>query len=774
VASGQARDLPRRHGLISRAGVAVRGFAARRLAVHRLLRPRRHAASVGADVVGALPVRPPWTALTWMRLHATPSTMVGSTVDTRPGRVVRPPRRAGSTGRAAAMRRGERSAPGTQVHALPSTLAGRPTGTRPRAGAGAPPAGPGTAGPLAAAAPGGASGAAGPFGIGLLDGGLPGGRLFGPAGLATDSGTALAPALGGPASFSAFAGTAGSGTASLGRLGTGSIPSATVHHGQQVTGPIGAGTVHRGQSGVAAAARRQGPGASARAGLAAARALAGASGASTAGPAAGSGSAGSGFAAALPGHTGVAARGLASPVRSLATAPVAGPSVSAPVPAATLPVLGGSSAPIAAPDPSGAVSTTPPAASPIGAAAARTERTRTPRERWEAAVAARPLENPRPLPSAFHAMAREITGRAYTPRFTTGPATRQALAAAGALGATTGTVVHLPGAPTTAPSSMQVLAHELTHTRSPVRRPRFFLGGLTSHLDDDERGALAAGRRMLGGGIPTGPTVGSGLPSGLPVAPGGIPGGMPAGIPSSVPTSIPGGGSLPSLSSLPSLPGAGNLPSLPSMPSLPTAAGMASGVPGASALSGLSGLPGSAGAAARNAVDDSSAVGAGLVSQLPVGGGVGAVADMAQTTARQTVLAAMPGGQLPDFSGAAGDASAWAQNAQNAAGGLAGQTASAAGDAMGAASGMAGDASSWAQGAFGQAQVSAGGASAAGSSAPAGNAAVDGAAGQVQNVVGGAAGGAGAGVDPDKIVEMVEQRLLREIERRGGRWAGVF
>src|SRR6185436_18878474 len=172
-------------------------------------------------------------------------------------------------------------------------------------------------------------------------------------------------------------------------------------------------------------------------------------------------------------------------------------------------------------------------------AAQRAERTRTPRERWEAAVAARPLENPRPLPSAFHAMAREITGRAYTPRFTTGPATRQALAAAGALGATTGTVVHLPGAPTTAPSSMQVLTHELTHTRSPVRRPRFFLGGLTAHLDDDERGALAAGRSMLGG-IPTGPTVGSGLPSGLPVAPGG----MAGGIPSSIPTSMPGGGSL--------------------------------------------------------------------------------------------------------------------------------------------------------------------------------------------------------------------------------------
>ena len=46
--------------------------------------------------------------------------------------------------------------------------------------------------------------------------------------------------------------------------------------------------------------------------------------------------------------------------------------------------------------------------------------------------------------------------------------------------------------------------------------------------------------------------------------------------------------------------------------------------------------------------------------------------------------------------------------------------------------------------------------------------------GSLKTAIFGAAGGAGAGVDPDKIVEMVEQRLLREIERRGGRWAGVF
>ncbi|MFD0744928.1 DUF4157 domain-containing protein [Phytohabitans flavus] len=95
-------------------------------------------------------------------------------------------------------------------------------------------------------------------------------------------------------------------------------------------------------------------------------------------------------------------------------------------------------------------------------------------------MAARPLETPRPLPTAFHAMASAITGRARPPLFTTGPATRQALAAAGALGATTGTVVHLPAPPAHGPLASAVLAHELTHTRSPVRRPRFFLGGASS------------------------------------------------------------------------------------------------------------------------------------------------------------------------------------------------------------------------------------------------------------------------------------------------------
>jgi hypothetical protein len=33
---------------------------------------------------------------------------------------------------------------------------------------------------------------------------------------------------------------------------------------------------------------------------------------------------------------------------------------------------------------------------------------------------------------------------------------------------------------------------------------------------------------------------------------------------------------------------------------------------------------------------------------------------------------------------------------------------------------------------------------------------------------------AAAALDPDRVVELVQERLLREIERRGGRWVGVF
>jgi hypothetical protein len=49
-----------------------------------------------------------------------------------------------------------------------------------------------------------------------------------------------------------------------------------------------------------------------------------------------------------------------------------------------------------------------------------------------------------------------------------------------------------------------------------------------------------------------------------------------------------------------------------------------------------------------------------------------------------------------------------------------------------------------------------------------------GAVGGLVSPAGAAAGAVKNALDPDKVVEIVEQRLLREIERRGGRWAGVF
>jgi hypothetical protein len=332
-----------------------------------------------------------------------------------------------------------------------------------------------------------------------------------------------------------------------------------------------------------------------------------------------------------------------------ASRPAPGPDVHNPQPAAHLRVLGAATLPPGSePDPTGAVV--------LGPAAAPRPRPRTrpglngghgappvpvavsPRARWEAAVAARPLESPRPLPTALHAMASAITGRSRPPLFTTGPATRHALAAAGALGATTGTVVHLPAAPTPGPSVSAVLAHELTHTRSPVRRPRFFLGGASALLDDDERSALAAGGPL-----------------------------------------------------------------------------------------------GQARAAAG-------AAGAGIVDRLPVGGGLGAVGDVATRAARAAVLEATAGPLAGDVRDVAAGVTDPVAGAVSGASGLVQQAVDPAARAAETVSGAA---------AAGAAGVGAAG-------------------------VGGAAGAAKAALDPDKVVEIVEQRLLREIERRGGRWAGMF
>ena len=299
-------------------------------------------------------------------------------------------------------------------------------------------------------------------------------------------------------------------------------------------------------------------------------------------------------------------------------------------------------------------------------------------------------------------MAAAISGRSRPPLFTTGPNTRHALGQAGALGATTGSVIHLHAAPAPGPTVSAVLAHELTHTRSPVRRPRFFLGGgLGSLLDDDERSALAAGARSLAG---QGKQAASGLiGQGKQAASGLI--------------------------------GQGR--------------GAVDGVigQGRQMADGLIGQ-------GRNALAGAGETAAGIVDQLPVGG-LGGVGQMATQAARAAVLQATAGngllGQGQDLaSGALDTASGYMDQASGAVSGYMDQ-------ASGAVSGLADQASGYVDQAAG---------------------AVGGAVGQATSAVSGMAGGiAGAAqqaIDPDRVVEIVEQRLLREIERRGGRWAGVF
>lgn len=267
------------------------------------------------------------------------------------------------------------------------------------------------------------------------------------------------------------------------------------------------------------------------------------------------------------------------------------------------------------------------------------------------------------------------------PSYTTGPATRDALAQAGALGATTGSVVHLPGAPAAAMSAelTGVLAHELSHARQPVGRPRFLLRAHTGAMDADERAAHTVGQQAAAG---TG-------------------------------FSASQGGSAPVVHR--------------SISSLASAAGAAVPPPGS--------------------------VAPGLVDQLPVGGASGNAVSEARSAA----------GSFAGMTSTAG--------ADATARGL--LAALAAADPSGAAQ-LAGAASS----------AGAMGSTAAGELAGAGQHEAE---AMSQAVAGHGAGAAAAGataaasaarsasdIDVERIIEAVEQRLLRQLERRGGRYAGVF
>ena len=103
---------------------------------------------------------------------------------------------------------------------------------------------------------------------------------------------------------------------------------------------------------------------------------------------------------------------------------------------------------------------------------------------WRRQVRRQPLESPQPLPTRWQPLARHLAGSAAV-RYTTGPATRAALTAARALGATTGTVLHLARQPEAV--DLPVVAHELVHARSALTRPRFLSADNHGSLDADER-----------------------------------------------------------------------------------------------------------------------------------------------------------------------------------------------------------------------------------------------------------------------------------------------
>jgi Domain of unknown function (DUF4157) len=151
----------------------------------------------------------------------------------------------------------------------------------------------------------------------------------------------------------------------------------------------------------------------------------------------------------------------------------------------------------------------------------------TPEARFRAALAERPLEPARPLPGSVLPLARAVTGRSQVPHYTTGPATRHALRAAGALGATTGSVVHLPAPPSADRRSLGVLAHELSHVAERAPAPRFLLGSLGGAVDEGERRA-----RQVGAAVGTG-TLG---------AAGAAPGALGAVLAGSQVTDLPVGG----------------------------------------------------------------------------------------------------------------------------------------------------------------------------------------------------------------------------------------
>lgn len=410
------------------------------------------------------------------------------------------------------------------------------------------------------------------------------------------------------------------------------------------------------------------------------------------------------------------------------------------------PVIGG----VAARVPTGAGSIGRSAADPIA----------TPEQRWRAAVAARPLEAPRPFPAALRPLVTRFAGAADRASYTTGAATRHALSEAGAHGATTGSVVHLADPPHPAAlrrdaAALRVLAHELTHARQPVGRPRFLLRAPSGSADADERTARAVGEHAHAAYATVARDAIEGVTGGVFGTGVGRDSGRAGGPGAFGPGAVIGAGVAPA--------------SFGTAGSATVARSVASG----SATGTASG---------RSPVRDTfhetaGAVSAGVVDRLPVGGAaVGAVGGAVGGS-----VGGVRGGEPRSAPGSATEAT---ESPASLAGDVSQNRAVAddetARTLLAALSGAAGPVAS-ASGALGAADsTSAAGTGVLAEASHAATAA-DGAvsvAGQAgrSSTAGGTehAGASGHEADLDRIVEALEQRLLRQIERRGGRYAGVF
>jgi hypothetical protein len=371
----------------------------------------------------------------------------------------------------------------------------------------------------------------------------------------------------------------------------------------------------------------------------------------------------------------------------------------------------------------------------------------SPEQRWRQALRQRPLETPRSLPPGLDRLSRSVSGRTGV-RYTTGAATAAALEAAGAQAASSGDVVHLPAVPSAQGAAGRLLLHELAHLRQPLARPRFLLQHRSGSVDADEQHAVraaevagAAVQRLL-----------------VPGAPATTPGAANALSATSSTTS--------STTSSSTTTGA------------PTVRRLAD--PTRSAAGSVARLASGAGVVSPDAA-------AGVVADLPVASGAsGAVLDAVRGIARQEVaaLTQLPASTLQDRA-----ASALAQGlgAGGSADGLAAVGGPSAPTVAGATSPPVGFGEPGPEGAFdlsagaaapvdGGAGAVSGGAPAMGVATPAGGASTGGASTGATGA--GALTGVGGAPVPepllDGVVEALEQRLLAELERRGGRYSGVF